>query len=170
MNLAVALAIAVTEILDEDALYRRLLPYYVKAGGRVSSAAYKRRGKVPESEISVDLARLTTPEETLRRAPSPSFALGSILTAVPRRLGLRCGTIRVLPRNQTITPTRSSSARTTRINASSWLRKRLWCISPIAPSDERQGRWTQTIARTPTAVGELLAAWTACTTAPERVS
>ena len=77
----------VVEILDEDALYRRLLPYYVKADGKVSSAAYKRRGKVPDNEVSVDLARLTTPVESLRRAPNSGFALGFLLAAAPRRMG-----------------------------------------------------------------------------------
>lgn len=52
-------------------------------GGRVNSSAYVTNRK-PDNEISVDLARLTTPEATLRGRPD--FGIGSILAGAARRL------------------------------------------------------------------------------------
>ncbi len=72
---------------DDDELYRRLAPDFVKSDGTVSSAAFK-RGKVPDPEVSVDLARLTTPDETLRRANRLHHGIGVLIARVPRELGL----------------------------------------------------------------------------------
>ena len=55
----------VVDMADDDDLYRRVVPYFIVEGDRISSAAFKdRRGK-PDTSISVDLARLTTPIECL---------------------------------------------------------------------------------------------------------
>lgn len=72
---------------DRDELYRRLAPDFVKADGTVSSATFK-RAKNPDPEVSVDLARLTTPDETLRRADRLHFGIGVLTASVPRSLGL----------------------------------------------------------------------------------
>lgn len=70
---------------DDDELYRRLAPDFVKRDGSISSAAFKRNG-VPDPELSVDLARLTTPEQSL--VTRPNFGLGGLLARVPRQIGL----------------------------------------------------------------------------------
>ena len=70
---------------DSDNLYRRIAPAHVNPDGTVNSGAYKYGGKFASS-ISVDLARLTTPEDTLRYRPT--FGLGSLEARVPRGLGL----------------------------------------------------------------------------------
>jgi len=72
---------------DDDEPYRRLAPDFVRQDGTVSSAAFK-RGKVPDPEVSVDLARLTTPDETLRRANRLHHGIGVLIASVPRALGL----------------------------------------------------------------------------------
>lgn len=69
---------------DFDELYRRLAPGWVKPDGTVASVAYK-RGGLPENEISVDLARLTTPAATL--SGRPNFGIGVFVAAMPRSLG-----------------------------------------------------------------------------------
>jgi hypothetical protein len=77
-----------TESIDDhDELYRRLAPDFVKANGMVSSAAFK-RGRAPDPEVSVDLARLTTPDETLRRANRLHHGVGVLIAGLPRSLGL----------------------------------------------------------------------------------
>jgi hypothetical protein len=75
-------------ILDEDELYRRLPLISLNSDGTVNSAAFKLRGK-PDPNISVDLARLTTPQESLNRVVNPNnFRLGAFLANTPRNLGL----------------------------------------------------------------------------------
>ena len=49
----------VEEIADVDDLYRRIHPLQVKEDGSLSSAAFK------DAEMSVDVARLTTPQQSL---------------------------------------------------------------------------------------------------------
>jgi hypothetical protein len=73
-------------IADDDALYRRLAPGHVDPDGSVNSAAFKLRGR-PDFSISVDLAKRTTPEEALARAPRPEFGLGVLLARDARALG-----------------------------------------------------------------------------------
>lgn len=70
-------------IADSDDLHRRLAPSHVTAGV-VNSAAFV-TNRMPDNEISVDLARLTTPEQTLR--DRPHFGIGSIRAAAARKLG-----------------------------------------------------------------------------------
>ncbi|MFN8632479.1 MAG: hypothetical protein U0893_01405 [Chloroflexota bacterium] len=53
----------------------------------MSSAAFK-RGRNPDPEVSVDLARLASPEECLRRADRPTHGIGSLTAAIPRAMGL----------------------------------------------------------------------------------
>lgn len=76
-----------------DRLYRRLTRDVIR-DGRVNRGVYYFRGQ-PDPSISVDLARLTTPEETRRRARNPSMAgVGELVASVPLDLGL---TIRHAP-------------------------------------------------------------------------
>lgn len=74
------------DIEDDDWLYRRLHPYCFKKNGALSSAAFKTNG-FPDCEISVDLAKLTTPFESVHRAGKPGFRLGQLQAGGPRRLG-----------------------------------------------------------------------------------
>ena len=71
------------EIHGSDDLYRRIAPDHVNPDGTINSGAFKTR---PPEGISVNLARLTTPEETLRRRPT--FGLGNLKAAIPIGLGL----------------------------------------------------------------------------------
>jgi len=80
-------AVQLEVIDDDDELYRRLARHHIKENGQVSSAAFK-RGKDPDPEISVNLARLMTYNEMLRRANRPDQGVGVIVAHVPRRLGL----------------------------------------------------------------------------------
>jgi hypothetical protein len=76
------------EVIDDgDELYRRLARHHIKENGQVSSSAFK-RGKDPDPEGSVNLARLMTYDEMLRRANRPDQGVGVIVARVPRRLGL----------------------------------------------------------------------------------
>jgi hypothetical protein len=74
------------DIADDDALYRRIAPHCFKRDGTISSSAFM-TNNVPDDQISVDLARLTTADESLARAPRPGFGLGDLLASEPRRLG-----------------------------------------------------------------------------------
>ena len=76
-------------ITDDDELYRRIFPYYVKPDGTISSAAYMTKSKKPDPECSVYLARLTTAEEVLR----PGFGLPGqqvvvLAASIPLSIGL----------------------------------------------------------------------------------
>ncbi|MBE9130115.1 MULTISPECIES: hypothetical protein [unclassified Coleofasciculus] len=83
-------ATALEEIADQDELYRRLSKLsHIKKNGKVSSAAFK-RNKQPENSISVDLARLTTRQESLARVGEErkaQFVLGVLVAGYPRSLG-----------------------------------------------------------------------------------
>lgn len=75
------------EIGDDDLLYRRLIPWGVTPDGTLSSAIYMRsKPRRPDPEISVDLATLTTPEQTLDAGP-PGFGLGVLKVSEVRKLG-----------------------------------------------------------------------------------
>ncbi len=78
-------ALEVVAISDDDELYRRLYPTYIKDDGTVSSAAYMDRRRRPDHSISVDLARLSTPEATQARGGS-GFRIGVIRCGVARDL------------------------------------------------------------------------------------
>lgn len=76
------------EIDDRDEVYRRLaVSGHFYSDGSVNSNAYKLNGK-PDPEISVDLARLSTPQESLSRAQQAGFRLGVLRVAELRALGL----------------------------------------------------------------------------------
>lgn len=74
------------EIDDEDVLYRRLARHQVNPDGTVNSSAFK-RGAVFDTEMSVDISRLTTPQESVDRAGRAGFRLGSVQAKHPRTLG-----------------------------------------------------------------------------------
>ena len=68
----------VQEVADADDLYRRIHPSQVK-DGKLTSAAFK------DPQLSVDLARLTTPQRSL--SGHPSYGLASITALLARSLG-----------------------------------------------------------------------------------
>jgi hypothetical protein len=69
-----------------DLLYRRLVESYFRRRDRtLTSGAFYLRGK-PDPEVSVDLARLTTPEITASK--KPGSGVGQLRAEVPRHLGL----------------------------------------------------------------------------------
>ena len=74
------------EVADRDELYRRLAPGAIRDDRTVSRIAYMGNGK-PDVEISVDLARLTTPERTLAPVAGRGFGVGILSAAYPRFLG-----------------------------------------------------------------------------------
>lgn len=75
-------------IEDADDLYRRIVPYYIKKDGSVSSAAFmKDRGKTPDNEISVEIARLTTPAECATRYGDRGFLVIALTVGSVRALG-----------------------------------------------------------------------------------
>jgi hypothetical protein len=75
------------EILDEDWLYRRLHSACFRGDGTVSSAAFK-TNKFPDEQASVDLAKLTTPTESVNRDGKGYRKLGQLQAGGPRALGL----------------------------------------------------------------------------------
>src|SRR5689334_14570917 len=76
-------------VTAEDDLYRRLLPkdHVAPDGSAVLPTAFMRKWR-PDPSLSVDLAKLTTPDATLARAPRPGFGLGTLKAGVPMALGL----------------------------------------------------------------------------------
>jgi hypothetical protein len=76
----------VEAIADDDDLYRRLAPDHIQPDGTVNSNAFKWGGR-PDQSISVDLARLTSSDEALTRAPRPGCGLGLLKAGVARSLG-----------------------------------------------------------------------------------
>ncbi len=77
----------VVEILDEDWLYRRLHSACIKHDGTVSSVAFM-TNKFPDNQASVDLAKLTTPTESVNRDGVGHRKLGQLQAGGPRALGL----------------------------------------------------------------------------------
>jgi hypothetical protein len=85
---------AVEVIVDGDHLYRRLAPDTIR-NGRVNRGAYYFRGQPdpfrgqPDPSVSVDLARMTTPERTRQGARHPDqVGVGELPAHVPLGLGL----------------------------------------------------------------------------------
>jgi hypothetical protein len=83
------------EITREDQLYRRLVPngHVAPDGKTILLAAFLRKlpgekKSHPDPTLSVDLARLTTPEATLARAPRPGFGVAKFPARVAMDLGL----------------------------------------------------------------------------------
>lgn len=75
------------EINGDDFLYRRLVRSHIRKDGSVSSTAFT-YSNVPQPEVSVDLARLTTPQESLAREKRPGWRLGELQASVPIEMGL----------------------------------------------------------------------------------
>jgi len=71
------------EILNEDELYRRFPDVWLRDDGRISSAAFQNTSNT--DDMSVDLARLTTPQKTA--AVYPGCGVASFLAELPRKLG-----------------------------------------------------------------------------------
>ena len=71
-----------------DILYRRLLyPEHVYDDGSVRPNAYYLSGR-PDPQASVDLARLTSPEETAARGRRAGAGVGALLADAPLALRL----------------------------------------------------------------------------------
>jgi hypothetical protein len=90
---------SLTETIDdEDWLYRRLALNHLRSDGTVNRTAFMRnslppgKGKEPDPQVSVDLARLTTPPHSptgsLATAGRPHQGIGAFLAGFPRMLGL----------------------------------------------------------------------------------
>ena len=78
---------AIVDVEDDDELYRRLAPNHVNADGSVNSVAFMHNWQ-PADRLSVDLARLTTPKDSLDRAGGrEGFKLGVLSATSPRSLG-----------------------------------------------------------------------------------
>lgn len=80
-------------IADDEWLYRRLAVHNIRqSDGTVHYNAFMRnadpRGKKkePDPDVSVDLARLTTPEQSLTIAGRPGQGIGGIQAGFPRSL------------------------------------------------------------------------------------
>jgi hypothetical protein len=80
-------------IADDDVLYRRLAVHNIRqSDGSIHYNAFMRnadprgRKKEPDPDVSVDLARLTTPEKSLAVAGRPDQGIGAIQAGVPRAL------------------------------------------------------------------------------------
>lgn len=68
-------------ILDEDDLYRRVPEMYFKESGKISTAAFQ--NTTGTNDMSVDLARLTTPQATALN--NPKFGVASFRAGFARR-------------------------------------------------------------------------------------
>src|SRR5215211_4385615 len=80
-------------IVDDDWLYRRLAVHNVRqSDGTVHYNTFMRnadprgRKKEPDPDVSVDLARLTTPEQSLTTAGRLDQGIGAIQAGYPRSL------------------------------------------------------------------------------------
>ena len=56
----------VVDIEDNDLVYRRIAPEFIKPNGELASPVYMRDGR-PDDAVSVDLARFTSPAESAAR-------------------------------------------------------------------------------------------------------
>ena len=74
-------------IEPSDELYRRIFHYHLKPDGRISSAAFMTRSGKPDPNLSVHLARMVDPEESLRRG-LPGQGIVALPAAVPMAMGL----------------------------------------------------------------------------------
>jgi hypothetical protein len=81
----------VEPIHDDDLLYRRFHPASLRLDGNIDYSAFtKHDSGEPDPEISVDLARKTTPEKTLAAVPRRLvnvLGLGVLKAGDVRRLG-----------------------------------------------------------------------------------
>ena len=81
------MARSIVPIDDDDCLYRRLVPDHLYPDGNVNSNAFKLKGK-PDASVSVDLAKLTTPDESIARGDRRDTMLGVLVARDVRALGL----------------------------------------------------------------------------------
>jgi hypothetical protein len=80
---------AEVSIDPDELLYRRLAPKsHIKPDGSIASTAYKLDGR-PDFEPSVDLAKVTTPQESLSRAGRAGFQLGELRVGSIISLGFK---------------------------------------------------------------------------------
>lgn len=79
----------VFSIGDDEELYRRIVSFHLYPDGTINSAAFKLRSGKPDPHLSVELARLTTPQECAQRPGRPGFGVAALRAQVPRSLGLR---------------------------------------------------------------------------------
>ena len=63
----------IIRIFDEEELYRRIPEMFFKQNGKVSSAAFQ--NTTGTEDMSVDLARMTTPETTALGKPDFGVAV-----------------------------------------------------------------------------------------------
>ncbi|MFN8637412.1 MAG: hypothetical protein U0893_26470 [Chloroflexota bacterium] len=81
-------------IADDDSLYRRVPPIFVKPDGTLSDKLFMRNSesnrnkKEPDPDISVDWDRYATPEQSLVRAERPTHGICGLRAAFPRSLDL----------------------------------------------------------------------------------
>jgi hypothetical protein len=86
--------LAPEEITGADDLYRRLVPDgHIRHGQVLFSAFLKRREPgekhgQPDPALSVNLARLSSPEATLAQAPRPGFGVAVFSAGIPIEMGL----------------------------------------------------------------------------------
>jgi hypothetical protein len=109
------MAVEHEQIADGDWLYRRLAVHNIRqADGSVHYNAFMRntdprgRKKEPDPDVSVDLARLTTPERALIVAQRPHQGIGAILAGFPRALAP--GQIEVVHTPEAVPPDRPNPA------------------------------------------------------------
>lgn len=82
------------EVIEgKDDLYRRIHRNCIGPDGRIEYTAFMMKESHSETdpEISVDLARLTTPDLTLAKAPTrvrPKLGVGKLSAGVPIGLGM----------------------------------------------------------------------------------
>lgn len=76
----------VRQIHDNETLFRRIAPDFVKKDGSISTSAFK-KNRVPDNEISLELEALSSPEECSNRGKTPGFAVGRLVALLPRSLG-----------------------------------------------------------------------------------
>ncbi len=86
----------IVAIDDDDRLYRRLVPDHFYEDGSVKSNAYKLNGK-PDPSISVDLAKLTTLDQSIVRGRRDDTQVGVLTVREVKKLGL---TIRHVPTDE----------------------------------------------------------------------
>lgn len=115
-------------IADGDWLYRRIALNDLRSDGTVNRTAFMRnstpprKGKEPDPDVSVDLARLTTPARSLEIAGRPEQGIGRCKPSSHGVWGLRWSTARyhaiALIRRSSATP---AIERWRTVN--SWLRR-----------------------------------------------
>jgi hypothetical protein len=85
-------------IPDDELLYHRVYPdpqgIYIEPSSqqpRPTSGAFRSKDHEP---LSVDLASLSTPQESLSRAPRPDFYVAEVNAGDIRKLDIGCGVVR----------------------------------------------------------------------------